>query len=64
MLIPVRCVSCGRPVGGLFEKFRHRVADGEQPAKVLDELGLKSYCCRTLFMTHIDTLDKIARFRI
>lgn len=64
MLIPIRCLSCGRPVGGMFEKFRQRVAGGEPAGKVLDDLGLKSYCCRALFMTHVDTLDKIAKFRI
>ncbi|MBI2578256.1 MAG: DNA-directed RNA polymerase subunit N [Candidatus Aenigmarchaeota archaeon] len=57
-------MSCGRPVGGMFEKFRQRVASGEPAGKVLDDLGMKSYCCRALFMTHIDTLEKIAKFRI
>ena len=64
MLIPVRCISCGRPIGGMFEKFRQRTANGEVAGKVLDDLGMKSYCCRALFMTHVDTLDKTAKFRI
>jgi len=64
MLVPVRCPSCGRPIGGLYEKFKQRVEAGENAAKVLDELGLKSYCCRALFMTHVDMLDKVAKFRI
>ncbi len=64
MMIPVRCLSCGRPVGGLWEKYKERVENGEDPAKALDELGIKSYCCRTMFLTHRDILKKVSRFRV
>ena len=64
MLIPVRCTSCGKPIGGLYEKYKERVEKGESPKKVLDDLGLDRYCCRTLFMTNIDVLSKVAKFRI
>ncbi len=64
MLIPVRCTSCGKPIGGLYEKYKERVEKGESPKKVLDDLGLDRYCCRTLFMTNIDVLSKVARYRI
>ncbi|MFH0832890.1 MAG: DNA-directed RNA polymerase subunit N [Candidatus Aenigmatarchaeota archaeon] len=63
MIIPVRCISCGKPVGGLWEKFKDRIANGEEPAKVLDELGISKYCCRSLFLTHVDLLGKVAKFR-
>ena len=64
MMIPVRCLSCGKPVGGLWEKYVERTEKGESPKKVLDDMGLDRYCCRTLFMTHRDMLAKIARYRI
>jgi DNA-directed RNA polymerase subunit N len=63
MIIPVRCLSCGRPIGGLWVKYKERVDKGEKPGKVLDDLGINSYCCRALFLTHRDTLKKIARYR-
>jgi DNA-directed RNA polymerase subunit N len=37
---------------------------GEKPAKVLDDLGIKKYCCRTVFLTQRDVLTKVAKFRI
>ncbi len=43
MIIPVRCFSCGKPIGHLWESFKQRVAKGEKPKKVLDELGLRGY---------------------
>jgi len=64
MIIPVRCLSCGKPVGGLWETFVNRVANGENAAKVLDDLGLERYCCRALFLTHRDNLQKTAKFRV
>jgi DNA-directed RNA polymerase subunit N len=64
MIIPVRCMTCGKPVGGLWEEFKRRVQSGEKPSKALDELGIERYCCRALFLTHIDNLKDIARFRV
>ena len=64
MIIPVRCLSCGRPLGGLWEKYKERVEKGEKPGKVLDDLGITSYCCRALFLTHKDILKKVARYRV
>ncbi|RLC19795.1 MAG: DNA-directed RNA polymerase subunit N [Deltaproteobacteria bacterium] len=62
MLIPVRCLTCGRPISKYWEEFKKRVEDGENPGKVLDDLGIKSYCCRALFLTHQDTLKESAKF--
>ena len=45
-------------------KFKERTEKGENKAKVMDELGVERYCCRALFMTHVDVLDKVAKYRI
>lgn len=63
MMIPVRCFSCNKPVGHLWEEFKERVAKGEERKKVLDELGLERYCCRALFMGHVDLIDVAAEFK-
>ncbi|MBS3054643.1 MAG: DNA-directed RNA polymerase subunit N [Candidatus Aenigmarchaeota archaeon] len=62
MIIPIRCMSCGKPIGGLWQKFKERNG-GANPGKLLDELGVKRYCCRALLMTHVDKLQDIAKFR-
>ena len=64
MIIPVRCFGCGKPIGGLWEKYRKRVEKGENPGKVLDDLGVTRYCCRSLFLTHKDLVSKVATFRV
>jgi len=64
MMIPVRCISCGRPLAGLWEKYKREIEKGRNPKEVLDELGITSYCCRAMFLTHRDTLEKTAKFRV
>ena len=61
MIIPVRCMSCGKPVAQLWETYKQRVEAGENRKKVMDELGLKRYCCRALFLGHVDVLETVAR---
>ncbi len=63
MIIPVRCWSCGKPIGHLWEEFNDRVDGGEDRKKVLDSLGLERYCCRTIFLGHVDLIDIAAQFK-
>ncbi len=62
MIIPIRCFSCGKPVAHLWEDFQQRIKK-EEPKKVLDSLGLERYCCRALFLGHIDLIDVAAEFK-
>lgn len=63
MIIPIRCWSCGKPVAHLYEEYDERVKKGEEKKKILDDLGLKRYCCRALFLGHIELIDTIAQFK-
>lgn len=63
MMIPIRCWSCGKPVGHLWEQYNQRVAKGETPKKVLDELGLERYCCRALFLGQVDLINVTGKFK-
>ena len=63
MIIPVRCFSCGKPIGHLWEDFKERVAKGEEPKKVLDSLGLERQCCRAMFLGQVDLIDTASKFK-
>lgn len=63
MIIPVRCFSCGKVVAHLWEEYNERIKK-EDPKKVLDDLGLERYCCRALFLGHVDLLDKVGKFKV
>jgi len=63
MIIPIRCQSCGKPLAHLWQDYKKRIADGEEPGKVLTELGLERYCCRALFMGHVDLIEEVSKFK-
>ena len=65
MIIPIRCFSCGKPIAQLWEPFKERLEkEGEENRKkILDELGLKRYCCRAIFLGHVDLIDTVSRFK-
>ena len=63
MIIPVRCFTCGKPIGHLWEQFKKRVEAGEDVKKVLDDLNIKRYCCRAVFLGHVDLLELVSKFR-
>ncbi len=63
MIIPIRCFSCGKPIGHLWEDFKARVAKGEDRKAVMDEMGLEKYCCRSMFLGQVDLIDTAGEFK-
>jgi DNA-directed RNA polymerase subunit N len=64
MIIPVRCFSCGKLVGDKWEPFSKRVAAGEHPKEVLDDVGVDRYCCRRMLLSHVELIDDILEFHV
>lgn len=62
MIIPIRCFTCGRVIASDYENWKTRVDDGQEPAKVLDELGVERYCCRRMILSHVDLLKESSVF--
>lgn len=56
-------MSCGKPVAHLWESFKERREKGEDVKKILDSLGLDRYCCRAMFLGHVDLIDTAAMFK-
>ncbi len=63
MMVPVRCFSCGKVIGSLYEQFIEKVKNGESPEKALDDLGVTRYCCRRMVFTQADLIDDIMKYR-
>jgi len=63
MIIPIRCMGCGKPIGHLYEEYKKRVEAGEDAGKVLNELGVERYCCRAVFIGHADMLPEVTKFK-
>ncbi len=59
MMIPVRCFTCGAVVADKWEEYDKRVnKNKEDPGKVLDDLGVKRYCCRRMFLSNVEVIDE------
>jgi DNA-directed RNA polymerase subunit N len=63
MMINVRCWSCGKPIGHLWEDLQERMKNGEDRKKIMDDLGLERYCCRASMLGHVDLIDTAAKFK-
>ena len=59
MLVPVTCFSCNKIIGGSYEEFIERKENGDKPAEIMDDLGIKRYCCRKIFVSHLDLIDEL-----
>jgi DNA-directed RNA polymerase subunit N (RpoN/RPB10) len=62
MLIPVRCFSCGKPIGHLWKDYQDKVKKG-LGQRALDDLGATRYCCRAQLLGHVDLIDTASRFK-
>jgi DNA-directed RNA polymerase subunit N (RpoN/RPB10) len=62
MIIPIRCFSCGGVIAHKWEEFSELTAAGVEMADALDKVGLMRYCCRRMYVGHIDLIYEIAPF--
>ncbi len=61
MEFPVRCFTCGSVIGHKFEEYKAEIKE-KNPDVVLDELGFDRYCCRRMFLSHVDLLQHVLRY--
>ena len=52
MIIPVRCYTCGKVTGNLWDRYLGYLQQGKTEKEALTAVGCKRYCCRrtTLFL--------------
>lgn len=71
MIIPVRCVTCGKVLADKWRWYQAKVGAGKTPMHdepgggadarrvAMDNLGLARYCCRRHFLGHVDLVHRI-----
>ncbi len=70
MIIPIRCFTCNHVLADKWEYYKREIAalekkepskmfDTVQTKEILDKLKLHKYCCRRVFLGHVDLIDEI-----
>jgi DNA-directed RNA polymerase subunit N len=59
MSFPVRCFTCNKVIGGYEQKYETELANGSNPKQILDNLGILRYCCRRMFLGHVNLIDQL-----
>ena len=62
MLIPVRCFSCGIVIADTWNKYKELVEEGKTVEEALDEVKLTRYCCRRMYVSHVELIEEVAPF--
>jgi len=63
MMFPVRCFTCGAVIGDKWEEFEKRVKQNhEDPEDVLNDLGVKRYCCRRMLISYVDIIEDVSQY--
>lgn len=62
VIIPVRCFTCGAVIGDKWEAFVGAVKSGKDPGKALDELGVRRYCCRRMFISNVNLIEELVMY--
>lgn len=63
MIVPVRCFSCGQVVADKYEEYLRLInEDKKTEAQALDQLGVKKYCCRRMFLSHVEVVDEVMKY--
>jgi len=60
-MIPIRCFTCGRLIGDKWAEYERRIKNNESSGEILDDLGMERYCCRRMFISHVELIDELLK---
>ena len=56
MLLPVRCFSCNYVICSKYNKYKLLQLDDIPVKEIFEQLNIKRYCCRRMFLSHNDNI--------
>jgi len=61
MEFPVRCFTCGAVIGDLYEEYKTSSKE-KGVAAALDSIGVERFCCRRMFLSHVEMMGIISKY--
>lgn len=62
MSFPIRCFTCGKCIGQFETRFFTMRDEGKDALEIFEMLNINRYCCRRMFLGHVDYLDKMLKY--
>ena len=53
-MLPVRCFSCGKVLGGFSNRIESMKKEGKTNLEIFEILKIERYCCRRMIMSSVD----------
>ena len=63
MIVPIRCYTCGKPIGHLWKQLQEERKGKKDAKAVLDKLGVERPCCRAALLTSVDLQKEVGVFK-
>ena len=61
MIFPIRCFTCGKVIGNMYNDYQHLI-EKLTPLEALDRLNVSKYCCRRMFLSHVNIIDDLLMY--
>jgi DNA-directed RNA polymerase I, II, and III subunit RPABC5 len=58
-MIPIRCFSCNKIIGNKWETYKKHLESGMSAGDAFEEIGFRRYCCKRMFLGHVEIIDKL-----
>jgi len=62
MEFPIRCFTCNKVIIKYYDEYLEKTKTMEN-GEALDDLKIKRYCCRRIFISHPKNLDDIKELK-
>lgn len=67
-MLPIRCFTCNKVLGNYNEVFdlfkkKHPEPSEKDYKKFFTDMVIRRYCCRKIFLTHVDIYENAPVFR-
>lgn len=59
MIIPIRCFTCGKVIANKWKPYIEFLRSGNTEDEALNKLKIDRYCCRRMFISNIELIDKL-----
>jgi DNA-directed RNA polymerases I, II, and III subunit RPABC5 len=59
MMFPVRCFTCNKVIGNKWDTYTFNISEGLTPEQNFEKLNVKRYCCKRMFLGHVEVIDKL-----